>query len=498
MSVLLQMENINKTFSQVQVLHDVRFELKAGEVHALLGENGAGKSTLIKILGGVYTKDSGSGKIIINGEPVKIHSVEDAKKYGISIIHQELMLSPDMTVAENIFVGRPMKTKFGTMDLMRMEIEAQKILDQFNLPVDATQEVGTLNIAQRQMIEIVRAISFGARIIVMDEPTSSLSEKEVNMLFDAIHRLKESGVGIVYISHRMSELDVVADRVTVLRDGYYIDTVDMKNVTHDQLISLMVGRDLETFYVKNNHCTDEVILKVDGLKSGKMVQNASFELRKGEVLGFAGLVGAGRSEVMECLFGLRPIDAGTIYMDGKPVEIRNVREAIRRGFGLVPEDRKSQGIFPSQSLVHNASIEIMDEFLRYGRYNPEKEYTLTQRYIDDVLETKYASLEQFIASLSGGNQQKIIFSRWLLSTKRILILDEPTRGIDVKTKTEIYRLIDKLTEDGLTVILVSSELPELINMSDRIIVMSHGHTTGELHRDEFTQEKIMTYATMEV
>lgn len=498
MSVLLQMENINKTFSTVQVLHDVRFELKAGEVHALLGENGAGKSTLIKILGGVYTKDSGSGKIIINGEPVKIHGVEDAKKHGISIIHQELMLAPDMSVAENIFVGRPLKTKFGTMDLMRMEIEAQKILDEFNLPVDATQEVGKLNIAQRQMIEIVRAISFGARIIVMDEPTSSLSEKEVKVLFDAIHRLKESGVGIVYISHRMSELDVVADRVTILRDGHYIDTVDMKTTTHDHLISLMVGRDLETFYVKNNHCTDEVILKVENLKSGKMVQNASFELRKGEVLGFAGLVGAGRSEVMECLFGLRKVDAGAIYMDGKPVQIKKVRDAINYGIGLVPEDRKNQGIFPVQSLVHNASIEIMDEFLRYGRYNPEKEYALTQKYIDDVLETKYATLEQAIASLSGGNQQKIIFSRWLLSTKRILILDEPTRGIDVKTKTEIYRLIDKLTEEGLTVILVSSELPELINMSDRIIVMSHGHTTGELQRGEFTQEKIMTYATMEV
>lgn len=498
MSVLLQMENINKTFSSVQVLHDVRFELKSGEVHALLGENGAGKSTLIKILGGVYTKDSGSGKIIINGETVKIHDVEDAKKYGISIIHQELMLAPDMSVAENIFVGRPIKTRFGTMDLMRMEIEAQKILDQFNLPVDAAQEVGKLNIAQRQMIEIVRAISFGARIIVMDEPTSSLSEKEVNMLFDAIHRLKESGVGIVYISHRMSELDVVADRVTVLRDGHYIDTVDMKTTTHDHLISLMVGRDLETFYVKNNHCTDEVILKVEGLKSGKMVQNASFELRKGEVLGFAGLVGAGRSEVMECLFGLRKVEAGTIQLDGKPVEIRNVRDAINHGIGLVPEDRKQQGIFPVQSLVHNASIEIMDEFLRHGRYNPEKEYALTQKYIDDVLETKYATLEQQIASLSGGNQQKVIFSRWLLSTKRILILDEPTRGIDVKTKTEIYRLIDKLTEEGLTVILVSSELPELINMSDRIIVMSQGHTTGELKRDEFSQEKIMTYATMEV
>lgn len=498
MSVLLQMENINKSFAGVQVLYDVQFELKAGEVHALLGENGAGKSTLIKILGGVYTKDSGSGRIVIDGKEVKIHGVEDARRCGISIIHQELMLAQDMSVAENIFVDRPLKTRFGTMDLLRMEREAQKLLDEFNLPVDATEEVGKLNIAQQQMIEIVRAISFGARIIVMDEPTSSLSEKEVNMLFDAIHRLKKSGVGIVYISHRMSELDVVADRVTILRDGHYIDTVNMKETDHDHLISMMVGRDLETFYVKNNHCTDEVILKVEHLKSGKQVRDVSFEVRKGEVLGFAGLVGAGRSEVMECLFGLRKIEGGEVLLDNQPLHIKNVRDAIDKGFGLVPEDRKQQGIFPVQSLVHNASIGIMDEFLRHGRYDAEKEYTLTQKYIDDVLETRYASLEQPISSLSGGNQQKVIFSRWLLSTRRILILDEPTRGIDVKTKTEIYRLIDKLTEDGFTVILVSSELPELINMSDRIIVMSHGYSTGELKRNEFSQEKIMKYATMEM
>ena len=322
-SVLLQMEGIDKSFADVKVLQNVRFDLKAGEVHALLGENGAGKSTLIKILGGVYTKNAGT--ITIEGKEAHIRDVESARKYGISIIHQELMLSLDMSVAENIFVGRELKTKLGLVDMARMEAEAQKMLDGFNLDIRADEIIGNLNIAQRQMVEIVRAISFGAKIIVMDEPTSSLSETEVDMLFDAVRRLKASGVGIVYISHRMGELDIVADRVTVLRDGLYIDTVNMKETTHDHLISLMVGRDLTSFYVKNDHCTDEVILEVDHLKSGKMVRDVSFKLRKGEVLGFGGLVGAGRSEAMECIFGLRKVEGGTIKLDGKPVEIKNVR-----------------------------------------------------------------------------------------------------------------------------------------------------------------------------
>lgn len=495
MSAILQMENINKSFATVRVLQDVNFSLLAGEVHALLGENGAGKSTLIKVLGGIYTKDSGN--ILIDGEPVQITDVNSARHYGISIIHQELMLASNLSIAENIFAGRELMTRFGTVDLKQMEEKAQKMLDDFDLPLRSTELICKLNIAQRQMVEIVRAISFGAKIIVMDEPTSSLSENEVLLLFDAIRRLKESGVGIIYISHRMSELDVVADRVTVLRDGEYIDTVEMKNTTHEHLISLMVGRSIDTFYVKHSHYTDDVILDVQHLRSGKMVQDVSFQLKKGEVLGFAGLVGAGRSEVMECLFGLRKPEAGEIALDGKKIKISSVRDAIHYGLGLVPEDRKQEGIFPVQGIRSNSSVEVMDQFLRHGRYDSEKEYGLIKKYLDDVLDTKYNDLEQPIASLSGGNQQKVIFSRWLLSTKRILILDEPTRGIDVKTKTEIYRLIDQLTENGLTVILVSSELPELINMSDRIVVMSHGYTTGELTKDEFSQEKIMMYATME-
>ena len=496
MNPMLQMININKSFATVPVLQDVSFSLLAGEVHALVGENGAGKSTLIKILGGVYSRDSGD--ILIDGEEADINDVPSARSYGISIIHQELMLAPNISIAENIFLGHEIITKLGLVDTCKMEEKAQEMLDGFNLSLRATDKISQLNIAQRQMIEIVRSISFGAKIIVMDEPTSSLSEKEVNVLFDAILRLKKSGVGIIYISHRMSELDAVADRVTVLRDGHYIDTVEMKETDHEKLVSLMVGRSMETFYVKHPHFSEKIILEVEHIKSGSMVKDVSFTLRQGEVLGFAGLVGAGRSEMMNCLFGLAEVETGKIFLDGNPISMRNVREAIQMGFGMVPEDRIQEGIFPVQSIRYNTTIEVLDHFLGSGMYNAEKEYELAKKYLDEVLATRYSSLEQTIASLSGGNMQKVIFSRWLLSTKRILILDEPTRGIDVKTKADIYRLIDNLTEQGLTIMLVSSELPELINMSDRIVVMSRGYTTGILAKEEFSQEKIMTYATMEM
>ena len=496
MDALLRMVDINKSFGKVHVLQDMQLTLYAGEVHALLGENGAGKSTLIKILGGIYSKDS--GEIYVNGQLVDIQDVESARRNGISIIHQELMLAPNLSVAENVFVGRELTTRFGTTDTATMVERTQKLLDDFQLPIRSTTLVGQLNIAQQQMVEIVKAISFGSKIIVMDEPTSSLSDKEVDVLFEAIGRLKASGVGIIYISHRMSELDVVADRVTVLRDGQYIDTVKMSETDRDHLIMLMVGRSMENYYTKQANFTDEVILEVKDLHAEKMVEKVSFDLRRGEVLGFAGLVGAGRSETMECLFGLRKALSGTILLDGKPVTIGSVREAIALGIGMVPEDRKKEGIFANQSIRMNTTVEVIDEFLHHGRYDMEKELELTAKYVDGRFATKYASLDQMISALSGGNQQKIIFSRWLLSTKRILILDEPTRGIDVTTKTEIYRTINDLTREGLTVILVSSELPELINMCDRIVVMSHGYSTGVLERDDFTQEKIMHYATMEM
>lgn len=496
MAQLLKMTNISKSFSGNQVLHNVMLDVEAGEVHALLGENGAGKSTLIKILGGAYSKDS--GEIIVDGEPVTITGVESAKKHGIRVIHQELMLIPHMTIAENIFIGQEPKTALGLVDHEKMVESTAGFLGVMGLDLDPRSLVGKLNIAQQQMIEISRAIFFGARIIVMDEPTSSLTDSEVEVLFRSIRRLKEKGVGIIYISHRMSELDEITDRITIMRDGHYIDTVHTKETNHDQLVALMVGRQLGDLYKKNNHATDEVVLKVEHLKSGNRVKDVSFDLRKGEVLGFSGLVGSGRSEAMTCLFGLHKKEHGHIYINGKEAVINCVRDAMDAGIGLVPEDRKREGIYPVQGIRFNTTIEVLSHFLKHGRLNSKKEAEYTKKYVDDIMMTKYAHLEQPIAKLSGGNQQKIIISRWLLVTRSILILDEPTRGIDVKTKSDIYHLIDDLTSKGLSIIFISSEMPELINMCDRIVVMNHGYTAGILEREAFSQETIMALATKEI
>ena len=384
------------------------------------------------------------------------------------------------------------------VDKKKMNEMAQGFLDSMHLELKSTQFIRDLNIAQQQMVEIIRAISFGAKIIVMDEPTSSLTENEVDALFEAIRALKAKNVGIIYISHRMAELDAITDRITVMRDGEYIDTVVTKETTHDDLVALMVGRKLGDLYQKHENYSDDIILKVENLASGKEVKNVNFELRRGEVLGFSGLVGSGRSETMECIFGLRHKDSGHIYIENEEVDIKNVKTAINAGIGLVPEDRKQSGIYPIQGIRFNATIEILDKFLKKGRYNRKKEIELARKYVDEVMQTKYSSIEQEIGKLSGGNQQKVIISRWLLVTEKILILDEPTRGIDVKTKSDIYHLIDNLTATGLSIIFISSEMPELINMCDRIVVMNQGHTTGILNRNEFNQEKIMAFATKEI
>lgn len=494
--VLLRMENIRKSFSDVRVLKDVKLEVRAGEVHALLGENGAGKSTLIKILGGAYTKDSGD--IYLEGKRIDITGVESAKRHGIRVIHQELMLIPYMTIAENIFLGQEPKTRTGTIDLRKMNADTEQFLKDMGLDLRPDDLVGGLNIAQQQMIEITRAVSFGSKVIVMDEPTSSLTDNETEVLFRVIRRLKENGVGIIYISHRMSELDEISDRITIMRDGEYIDTVVTKDTDHDRLVALMVGRSLGDLYEKHNHASDEVILKVEHLASGSQVKDASFELHKGEVLGFSGLVGSGRSETMTCIFGLRKKTKGKIFFRGQEVQIPNVKTAMGYGIGLVPEDRKKEGIFGIQGIRFNTTIEVLGEFLKHGSYDMAKEIALTEQYVNDVMQTKYAGLEQPIERLSGGNQQKVIISRWLLATKSILILDEPTRGIDVMTKSDIYHLIDRLTAEGLSVIFISSEMPELINMCDRIVVMNQGHTTGVLEREEFSQERIMALATKDI
>ncbi|MDR2759811.1 MAG: sugar ABC transporter ATP-binding protein [Spirochaetaceae bacterium] len=492
-TLLLKMEGVTITFPGVKALEDARFELKSGEVHAVLGENGAGKSTLIKILGGIY--HPGSGEIFIDGKKAVITNVHDAQTMGISIIHQELMLVPDMTIAENIFLGKEINGKI-FLNSKEMEVQAQKLLDDAELNLKANTKLRRLSIANQQMVEIIRAISFGARIIVMDEPTSSLSDKEVAVLFDRIRRLKNMGIGIIYISHRISEFDEIADRITVLRDGKYIGTVETKSTDRNDLIAMMVGRELKNFYTKDSADGGETILEVEHLSDGDMVKDVSFSVRRGEILGFAGLVGAGRSEAMKCLFGLRKKTSGVIKIDGKEVSIPNVRSALKRGLGLIPENRKTEGLYPVRNIRFNSSIVVLDQFIRGISVNNRREQEIADMYCTKM-KVKTPTLDQIIGKLSGGNQQKVIIGRWLAANPKVLILDEPTRGIDVSAKAEIYAIINELTKEGVSIILISSELPEIINMSDRVVVMNHGHIAGIIESG-FTQEKIMHLATLDI
>lgn len=495
MSSLLEMTNITKSFSGNKVLNNVNLSVEAGEVHALLGENGAGKSTLMKILGGIYTKDGGS--ICIDGEEAWMHNVSESREKGISIIHQELMLAQHLTIAENVFMGREIRNKNGMVNLKKQEQETQKFLDQYEIDLRADTRLDKLTIAKQQMVEIVRAVSFGAKIIVMDEPTSSLSDAEVKILYDMIRVLKKKNVAIIYISHRLNELYDITDRITVLRDGEYVGCVVTKETERAQLISMMVGRDLSSYYTKTDNVVDEIVLKVTDLSDGNRVKKVNFDLKKGEILGIAGLVGAGRSETVECIFGLTSKKTGTIEYKGKEVCFKNPKEAMKEGFGLVPEDRKLEGLFLQSDVRFNTTINIVDQFLKKLVWNQSKENRIVSEKIEDM-HIKVIGTSQSVSKLSGGNQQKVLIGRWLCSTKSILILDEPTRGVDVKTKAEIYSLIDNLAARGLSIIMVSSELPELINMSDRVVVMCNGCTTGILERDELSQENIMTLATTEV
>ncbi|MDO4260855.1 MAG: sugar ABC transporter ATP-binding protein [Eubacteriales bacterium] len=488
------MKDISKSFSDNKVLDRVRLSVEAGEVHALLGENGAGKSTLMKILGGIYSRDE--GEILINGERADIHDVVSARDHGISIIHQELMMAQHLTIAENVFMGREIM-KNGMVDLAEQERRTQEFLDKYGMGLGAGTQLRRLTIAKQQMVEIIKAVSFGAKIIVMDEPTSSLSETEVEILYDMIRTLKKEQVAIIYISHRLNELYEITDRTTIMRDGEYIGTVVTKETDRDQLIAMMVGRDLSSYYTKNDHVQDEIVLEVRDLSDGDRVKKADFDLRKGEILGVAGLVGAGRSETMECLFGITRRKGGKVIYKGREVSFKNPVEAMEAGFGLVPEDRKKEGLFLQSGVRFNTTINVIPQFMKRLVWNRSREDEIVEEKIRDM-HIKVTGPEQTVGKLSGGNQQKVLIGRWLCSTRSVLILDEPTRGVDVKTKAEIYALIDKLAEQGLSIIMVSSELPELINMSDRVMVMSGGMTTGVLGREELSQERIMQLATMEV
>lgn len=489
--ILLQMKNIHKSFPGVKALVGVNFELRSGEVHALLGENGAGKSTLIKVLGGIYTAEEGD--IFIDGRKVSIDGVNASHANGISIIHQELVLVSHMTVAENIFLGRE-PGKGGWINNEIMEKDAQKLLDSYQMNINAQVFVKDLTIAQQQMVEIVKAISYDSRILVMDEPTSSISDKEVEFLFQTMRMLTKKGVGIIYISHKMDELEQICDRVTVLRDGAYVGTEIVNNTTRDKLITMMVGRELTKYYTRNFQEPGSLVLKCENIADGNMVKGASFELRKGEIIGFAGLVGAGRSETMKCIFGLSPGSTGEIHVEGKEVRINSPVDAMKFGIALVPEDRKQEGLYKVQSVRFNSTIEVLKSFIKGILVDYKKEETITQMYID-LMDTKTPSQEQLIGNLSGGNQQKVMIGRWLATSPKILILDEPTRGVDVGAKSEIYGIMNELVKNGMSIIMISSELPEILNMSDRVYVMCDGRITGCFsHEESVTQEEIMKLA----
>ena len=479
--LVLEMREIDKIFPGVHALKKVNFELRKGEVHALLGENGAGKSTLINVLGGVYPIDG--GQILIDGQPVVIRQIKDAQQLGIAIIHQELVLVPHMTVAENIFMGREPRTKLGTVDKKKMFRDAQEAIDAVGLCCSATDLVCKLSVAQQQLVEIAKALSYNAKIVVMDEPTSSLMTREVDILFDTIRKLRAKGVSIIYISHRMSEFFEIADRITVMRDGEYVTTRDVEQTNTDELVFLMVGRKLENYYTRTYNKPGETVL-----------EDINFSLRKGEILGFSGLVGAGRSELMRCIVGIEKYDSGEIRLFGEPAGPMDTAQAQKKGLVMVPEDRKQQGLILLNSVGFNLTINVLESFIGLGVVNKCAENEIIERHIR-ALNIKTPSARQKVGNLSGGNQQKVLMGKWLATNPKILILDEPTRGVDVGAKAEIYMIIDRLAKEGISVIMVSSELNEIINMCDRVLVMSDGRITGELDRSEFTQELIMSFAT---
>ncbi|PNV79614.1 MAG: D-xylose ABC transporter ATP-binding protein [Dictyoglomus turgidum] len=491
------MENINKSFPGVQALKDAYFELNKGEVHALVGENGAGKSTLMKILVGAYRKDS--GRIIYKGKEVDIPNPRVAQEMGISMVFQELNLMPHLTVAQNIFIGREPKRKNLPIFLDDDEINkrTKELLNMLHLKVEPNVKVSNLSVGKQQMVEIAKALSFNSEVIIFDEPTAALSEAETEELFSVIRKLKSQGIGIIYISHRLEELREIADRVTVMRDGQYIGTDYMKNLTIEKIISMMVGREIyETLREKEVEENAEVVLEVRNLKRSKVFRDISFSLRKGEILGFAGLIGAGRTEVARAIFGADPVDSGEVYVKGKKVHIRNPWDAISHGIAYLSEDRKRYGLMPDLDVKSNITLPSMKDFLKaLGFVDDKKAEKVSNEYIQR-LRIRTPSVRQKVKNLSGGNQQKVVVAKWLLRNCDILIFDEPTRGIDVGAKNEIYKLLNELIAEGKSIIMISSELPEILRMSHRIVVMCEGRITGILDADEATEEKILKYATM--
>ena len=497
-SDLMRMEGIDKSFPGVHALDKCQFELRAGEVHALCGENGAGKSTLMKVLAGIYPKDS--GRILLKGLPVEIPTPRAARDLGISIIHQELSLMRHLTVAQNIYIGREPRT--GPLGLMlddrRMNTETQELLDRLNIRLNARTRVGELTVAAQQMVEIARALSLNTEVLIMDEPTATLTDTEIEALFGIIRQLRDRGVGVVHISHRLEELKQIADRVTVMRDGRYVGTVITSETPIQQIISMMVGG--RTLYEATpqvpEHPDETVVLEVRHLNRGPLVKDISFQLHRGEILGFAGLVGAGRTEVARTIFGAEPPESGEIYLEGKKINLHDPSTAVHHRIAYLSEDRKRYGLALDLDVETNTVLAAYEKYLGpLGWVRPAETRATAVARVKD-LSIRTPSIQQKVKNLSGGNQQKVVLGKWLTADASVFIFDEPTRGIDVGAKSEIYRLLNDLAAQGKSIIMISSELPEVLRMSHRILVMCEGHITGELKAEEATQEKIMYYATL--
>ncbi len=492
--IILTMKDINKSFIGVHALKDACLELKQGEVHALMGENGAGKSTLMKVLTGIYSKDSGI--ITYKNKEVEFLSTKEAQEAGIVIVHQELNMMNHLTVAQNIFIGREMMSgKF--INDNKMNTEAKKLFDKLNIDIDPSEIMGNLTVGRQQMCEIAKAISQKAEVIVFDEPTAALTESEIDELFKIIKDLKAKGIGIIYISHRMDEIKVITDRVTVMRDGEYVGTLISKDCTKEDIISMMVGRTIYESPKEKSNVPKEapVVLKVENLNAGKCVRNVSFELKKGEILGFSGLMGSGRTETARAIFGADKIDSGTIYVNDKKLDVKNPMDAVKAGIGYLSEDRKRFGVILDKTVTENSTMASLCNFKKGIFINKKKEREVSKEFVQK-LKTKTACTETPVINLSGGNQQKVVIAKWLVRNCDILIFDEPTRGIDVGAKSEIYSLMNELVAQGKSIIMISSELTEILRMSDRVIVMNEGKITGEIPIEEATQKSIMNKATI--
>lgn len=495
-NVLLRMNGINKSFSGVQALKNAALELRKGEVHALMGENGAGKSTLMKILTGIYKKDSGSINYL--GKEVEFSGPAESEKAGISIVHQELNLLKDLTVAQNLFLGKEIMNGF-IIDNKKLNTEAKKVFEKLNIDIKPDEIMDKLTVGEQQMVEIAKVILSDAKIIVFDEPTAALTDSEISELFKVIEDLKAKGIGIIYISHRMDEIKKITDRVSVMRDGEYIGTIDTKTSSKDDIIKMMVGRVIfEDPKAKSNVSDDaKVVLEVKNVSRGKLLKNISFKLHQGEILGFSGLMGSGRTEIARVIFGADKLDKGEIYINGKKVIINSPSDAVKNGIGYLSEDRKRYGLIVDKTVEHNTAIANINKFIKGMFIDEKKIKEITDRYCDE-LKIKTPSGKQEVRKLSGGNQQKVVIAKWLTRDCDIFIFDEPTRGIDVGAKSEIYSLMDEIIKEGKSIIMISSELTEVLRMSDRIIVMCEGEITADMKIEDATQEKIMNAATRNI